>query len=137
MATIKNEKQIDFYFKKNSKFYLSGGGIMSSLGAADVENNRISIIFPSANPVKTNIDSVLLKEITENIAKAAKKIHLGDDVYVVNLFVEGTTFDFYVFVNPKTKVVLDEGNFLAFSIPLYYADFHSKATLSEVKPGKI
>jgi len=64
--------------------------------------------------------------MSDNIAKLTRSINLGDEVYLVKFIVGGREHDFYMFANPKTKNVLKEGNFLGFSIPLYYADFYSK-----------
>lgn len=126
LTAIKSEKQIKLYVQRNTKVYQSGGLIISVLGVNDIENNKIKLVFPSEHQPYKRIDKVLLKEISDNLEKLTKNIVLGDEVYVVKFIANGTNYDLYIFVNPKTKNVRKEGNFLAFNIPLYYADFYSK-----------
>lgn len=125
LTTIKEQKEAQLYLRKNTKVYESGVGIVSAFGGNEIENNKIRVVFPPEQ-LNKRIEDALSKEITDNIEKAAKNIHTGDEVYIVNFMADGTKYDFYVFVNPKSKTVLKEGNFLGFSIPLYYADFYSK-----------
>ena len=126
LTAIKNEKQIRLYIAKNMGVYQSGGDILSVFGRNDVENNQIKLVFPTKQPIEQTKDEVSLKETNDHIENMVKNIHIGDEVYMVNFFANGTKYDFYMFVNRETKVVLKEGNFLAFSIPRYYADFFSK-----------
>ncbi|TDQ09691.1 hypothetical protein [Pedobacter metabolipauper] len=126
ITAIKNEKQIKLYVKKNTEVYDCDGGIMSVLASNDIENNRIKLEFPYENQTNKKIDKFFLKETHDNMEKMTKNINPGDEVYVVKFIANGIKYDFYIFVNPKTKIVLKEGNFLGFSIPLYYADFYSK-----------
>lgn len=126
LTAIKDEKQIRLYIAKNMGVYQSGGDILSVFGRNDVENNQIKLVFPTKQPIEQTKDEVSLKETNDHIENMVKNIHIGDEVYMVNFFANGTKYDFYMFVNPETKVVLKEGNFLAFNIPRYYADFFSK-----------
>ena len=126
LTAIKDEKQIRLYIAKNMGVYQSGGDILSVFGRNDVENNQIKLVFPTKQPIEQTKDEVPLKETNDHIENMVKNIHIGDEVYMVNFFANGTKYDFYMFVNRETKVVLKEGNFLAFSIPRYYADFFSK-----------
>lgn len=126
LTAIKDEKQIRLYIAKNMGIYQGGGGITSVFGGDDLENNRIRLVFPTKQPIEQTNDDASLKETNDHIENMVKNIHIADEVYVVNFFANGTKYDFYMFVNPETKVVLKEGNFLAFSIPRYYADFFSK-----------
>ena len=126
LTAIKDEKQIRLYIAKNMGVYQSGGDILSVFGRNDVENNQIKLVFPTKQPIEQTKDEVPLKETNDHIENMVKNIHIGDEVYMVNFFANGTKYDFYMFVNPETKVVLKEGNFLAFNIPRYYADFFSK-----------
>lgn len=129
LTAIKSGRQIKFFVKKNTKIYRSGAGVMAALGGNDIENNRIRLVFPSGPRVDKRIEEALLKEERDTVEKVIKNINIGDEVYVVKLLSDGTAYDLYVFVNPITNKVVNEGSFLGFSIPLYYADFYSKRNI--------
>ena len=129
LTAIKSGRQIKFFVKKNTKIYRSGGGITAILGANDIENNRIRLVFPSGSRVDKRIEEALLKEERDAVEKVIENINIGDEVYVVKLVADGTAYNLYLFVNPITNKVLKEGSFLGFSIPLYYADFYSKRNI--------
>lgn len=125
LTEIKDEKEVKFYLTKNTEVYLSSGGITFGLGENDVEHNTIRMIFLPENQSKQN-DASFVKEMDDNIAEMIKNINIGDEVYVVKFLADGKTYDFYVFINSKTKSVIKKGSIFGFDIPLYYADFHSK-----------
>jgi len=125
LTAIKDEKEVKFYLTKNKEVYLSGGGIISRFGENDVKNNTIRMTFLPENQSKQN-DTVFVKEMNDNISEMIKNINIGYEVYVVKFLADVKTYDFYVFVNPKTKGVIKKGSIFGFDIPLYYADFYSE-----------
>src|SRR5690606_23077666 len=56
-------------------------------------------------------------------------IHIGDTVYPIKLVSpELQTFEYYVFVNSKTKQVITKGNMLAFEIPVDFVKEKTKGS---------
>lgn len=126
LTVVKCTEQIEIYVNKNVEVYLCGGTVMSAFGGNDIENNQIRLVFPSEHQPKREIDKDLSKETKDELVKITRNINVGDEVYVVKFLAEGIKYNFYMFVNPQTKNVVKQGNFLGFSIPMYYADFCSK-----------
>jgi len=126
VTRIRNQQQIKRYLKKNTKVYMVDGGtsIVWGVGtdSTQIEKSFIRIDFQPEHQV----NNTFLKDLKEKLKTLANKIHQGDEVYVLNFTVDYNLYEFYMFVNPTTRVLLTEGNFLGFKIPLDYADFHSK-----------
>lgn len=123
ITTVKSQKQIRSYLKKNTGVYQLKGGILTSFVPDHVEHNRITMDF---RPEYSLGGSVEKASIAADMEKIAMEVNVGDEVYLIHFITDAGIHDFYVFVNPETKTVLEEGNFLAMRIPLYYADFFGK-----------
>lgn len=128
ITAIKNQEQIKRYLKENIKVYMADGVISTALGgdSSRIESWYIKIKFPPAYEINKSINKAFIKDLQEKLRLLANYVHLGDEVYLLNFAANGTPYRFYMFANPKTKSLLKDGNFLAFEIPVYYADFHSK-----------
>ncbi|QEC53525.1 hypothetical protein EDD80_103293 [Anseongella ginsenosidimutans] len=98
-------------------------GISSSYGGTK-ERDRKSNFFRLSTKSRIDTTQINANEIIDTLAN--HYIHTGDAVYAIKIVSpEHQTFDYYVFVNSKTKQVVTKGNMLAFDVPL---DFIRKKT---------
>ncbi|GAA4335311.1 hypothetical protein GCM10023149_43230 [Mucilaginibacter gynuensis] len=123
VADIRNQDDAMRYLKKNEKLYLIDGQVSMKWDSAQVATSYITISFPSNGQLNARVSKTSVRKQVESIVS---DINPGDRVYVLNFIAESQNYKFYMFVNPKTNVLLREGNFLGFDIPLYYADFYQK-----------
>lgn len=118
VGKIKNNQQARELIRHNIHHDAPAWGIsVADIGTKDGGWKK-SVVRLRTN-ARIDTAKINIPEIIDTLADYF--VHTGDAVYAIKIVSpELQTFDYYVFINSKTKQVTTKGNMLAFDIPVGY-----------------
>lgn len=114
IGNIKNQKQAQRFVKKNIYSNAPAWNVSIVSGGYETggkNTNPPVIIFDTSAPICSN--KLELKEFIKTISK--EYIQTGDEVYVIKFVFRLKTYEYYIFVNSKTKQAVTKGNIFGFN----------------------
>jgi hypothetical protein len=113
IGSIKNKKQSRRYVKNNINRKTAVWGITHTFESENGKctESKIRFMFDES-PSYHNV-----KEIKEFVNTVSDKyVHVGYEVYMLTFVAGLRAYDYYIFINPQTKRVVNKGNIFGFTI---------------------